>query len=116
MKVVGTARFELATLCAQGRCSTQAELSPEQKLEHSVGFELTWSNQLAGFAVQRLRLLGHECYRQTDGAESRNRTDDVLLTMQLLCQLSCLGIENELARPEGFEPSSDRLEDGCLIR
>ena len=40
-----------------------------------------------------------------NGAESRTRTDDVLLTMQLLCQLSYLGVESELARPEGFEPS-----------
>lgn len=51
---------------------------------------------LAGFADQRLQPLGHEC-KENDGAESRTRTDDVLLTMQLLCQLSYLG-ENCMRR------------------
>lgn len=68
---------------------------------------------LAGFADQRLQPLGHEC-EKNDGAESRARTDDMLLTKQLLCLLSYLGIEDKMVRPEGFEPSCDRLEDGCL--
>ena len=51
---------------------------------------------LTGVADQRLQPLGHEC-KENDGAESRTRTDDVLLTMQLLCLLSYLG-ENWLRR------------------
>jgi hypothetical protein len=58
--VVGTARFELTTPCAQGRCSGQAELSPEDQERRvpgqiRTGVELA----LAGFADRCLQPLSH---------------------------------------------------------
>ena len=49
-----------------------------------------------------------ELHREMNGAESRNRTDDVLLTMQLLCQLSYLGI-GTLVPTSGIEPLTSSL-------
>jgi hypothetical protein len=76
----------------------QAELSPEE-VEHSVRFELTWSLRSPVLQTSAFNRLA----TSANGAESRSRTDHMLLTKQLLCLLSYLG-EN-LARPEGFEPS-----------
>lgn len=46
---------------------------------------------LTGFADQRLQPLGYERMEIKNGAESRDRTDGLLITKQPLCQLSYLG-------------------------
>jgi hypothetical protein len=61
------------------------------RLEHSVRFELTWSLRspdLQSSACNRSATC--DCEYMSE-AESRDRTDDLLLTMQPLCQLSYPG-------------------------
>ena len=49
-----------------------------------------------------LLLLATSCFKQK--ADDRTRTDNLLITNQLLCQLSHIGIFNCQMTPTGFEP------------
>ncbi len=83
------------------------------KVEHSVRFELTWSFrspvlQTSAFSRSATSAMTN------NGAESRTRTDDVLLTMQLLCQLSYLGEGiDEVVGANGIEPLTSAVSGQC---
>ncbi len=48
---------------------------------------------------------------KTNGAHDQNRTDDPLLTMEVLCQLSYAGpMQYLMERETGFEPATLSLE------
>lgn len=81
------------------------------KVEHSVRFELTWSFrspvlQTGAFSRSATSAMTN------NGAESRTRTDDVLLTMQLLCQLSYLG--DVWGDVRGSNPQPPSSQPGAL--
>jgi hypothetical protein len=61
-------------------------------LEHPVRFELTWSCRSPVLQTSAFSRSATSA-RKNDEAERRTRAYDGLLTMQLLCQLSYLGMK-----------------------
>ena len=68
----------------------------------SVSQQIYSLSPLATRESTHLLLLATSCFKQK--ADDRTRTDNLLITNQLLCQLSHIGIFNCQMTPTGFEP------------
>ena len=81
--MVGIAGFEPATLRSQSECASQTALYPDTKvMAREVRLELTTHCLEGSCSIQ----LSYS--RKKNGATCRDRTDDILITSEVLYQLS----------------------------
>ena len=97
LRVMSPTSFQTAP--PRGKKIKWAEMDSNHR---SITQQIYSLSPLATRESTHLLLLATSCFKQK--ADDRTRTDNLLITNQLLCQLSHIGILNCQMTPTGFEP------------
>ena len=97
LRVMSPTSFQTAP--PRGKKIKWAEMDSNHR---SITQQIYSLSPLATRESTHLLLLATSCFKQK--ADDRTRTDNLLITNQLLCQLSHIGIFNCQMTPTGFEP------------